>query len=29
LFAQERIFDHMVGDLILTGLLEILSLNRR
>ena len=29
LFAHERIFDHMVGDLILTGLLEILSLNRR
>jgi len=29
LFDQEQIFDHMVGDLILTGLLEILALNQK
>ncbi len=29
LFDQEKIFDHMVGDLILTGLLEILALNQK
>ena len=27
--AKEKIFDHMVGDLILTGLLEILALNQK
>ena len=29
LFDQEKIFDHMLGDLILTGLLEILALNQK
>ena len=28
LFSREKLFDHVVSDLILTGLLEVARLNR-